>query len=84
MVTKEIINNLKSWQSYIIPFIKKYDRENKKIFTAFRAELKRKKITSITDENKLWRTKYKPRFDALQKKHDREYDILWKKYHKKL
>ena len=73
-----------SWSSYITPHLNKYRRETQKILSAHRMEVKNKKLKSVEEQNTLWRKKYKRAFDAVDKRHDREYTNLWNAFHKKM
>jgi len=73
----------KGWSATITPLLRKYRAENKKIQMDFRAEARKKGIKTINDENKLWRSKYLKRYDAMDKRHDKEYSMIWKKFHSK-
>ena len=74
---------MKTWREYIEPFLKKNEKETNKIFEAFEKEKKAKKITTISEENTLWRSKYAPKLKVWEEKHEREYKKLWSKFHKK-
>ena len=63
---------MKTWTEYISPFLKKNEKEKKA-----------KKITTISEENTLWRSKYAPKLKVWEEKHEREYKKLWTKFHKK-
>lgn len=82
--TNQYINPKSTWQKMIGPLIKKYDSETKKIFKAHKDEIKRRKIKSVSENNKLWNTKYKPKLNIIEKKHDIAYKKIWSKYHKML
>jgi hypothetical protein len=72
----------KTWSQTITPHLKRYKAETSKVLKAHRDEVKRKNIKTVADSNKLWRTKYKAKFDAIDKKQDREYTKVWNAFHK--
>ena len=74
---------MKTWSETINPYLKKWKAETDKIFTAYNKEVKQKKLTSISETNKLFREKYQPKIDKFEEKHDKEYKKIWNKYHKK-
>jgi len=73
----------KTWKQVVQPHLDKLDKSFKKIQSDFEKEKKAKGITTIVDNNKLWNTKYKPKFDALMRKSQDEYTKIWNKYHGK-
>jgi hypothetical protein len=73
----------KTWKEVIQPHLDKDEKAFKKIFSDFDKEKKAKNITSTADNNKLWDSKYKAKFDAKMKKSQEEYTKIWNKYHKK-
>lgn len=73
----------KSWKEVIKPHLDKLDKQFKKIHSDFEKEKKSKGIKTTTENNKLWNSKYKPKFDTLMKKSQLEYQKIWTKYHKK-
>jgi len=71
------------WSEYIKPHLKKLEKSTNSIFKSFEKERKLKNISSVDDSNKLWRAKYKEKFDKIEKKSDEEYRKLWYKFHQK-
>jgi hypothetical protein len=63
--------------------IKKFDVDTRKIFTSYNKEVKAKGLSTIAETNKLWRSKYAPKLDKIEKIHDEEYKVLWNSYHRK-
>lgn len=74
---------MKTWTEIINPFLKKWKAQTDKIFVAYNKEVKQKKLTAITETNKLWKEKYKDKLDILEAKHDEEYKKIWNKFNKK-
>lgn len=74
---------MKTWTEYISPFLKKNEKETDKIFNAYDKEVKAKKLTTTSELNTLWRTKYASKLKSWEEKHEREYKKLWTKFHKK-
>ena len=73
----------KTWKQTINPVLARFKKETDKIFSDYNKEVKQKKLTTISDTNKLWNEKYKSKFDRIEKKHNEEYSVIWYKFHKK-
>ncbi len=74
MVTKK-----KTWNQLIKPHLRKYTKLTNAIFSAHKAEVKRKGLKSIFEINKLWNGKYREKLNVIEKRMDREYKIIWTK-----
>lgn len=62
--------------------LKKFQADTDKIFAAYDKEVKSKGLTSIADTNKLFRSKYAPKLEKIEKAHHEKYRTLWNSYHK--
>jgi hypothetical protein len=74
---------MKTWTETISPFIRAQKKETDKIFRAYNQEVKKKKITTIAAQNKLWNEKYQAKLDKVEKKHDKIYERVFNNFHKK-
>ena len=63
--------------------LKKFEADTDKIFAAYDKEVKTKGLTSISDTNKLFRTKYATKLEKIEKMHHERYKVLWNSYHLK-
>lgn len=73
----------KTYDQAIAPMAKRMEEEMDKIFSDFKKEKTTKKITSTQESNKLWDSKYQPKFKKLRAKHVKEAQKMWDKYFKK-
>ena len=73
---------MKTWKQTISPLLKKYKSDTDKVFSAYNKEVKSKKLTSISDTNTLWRSKYAAKLDKIDKAHDIAYKKVWTEFHK--
>jgi hypothetical protein len=73
----------KTYEETIAPLSSKIEKEMDKIFSDFKKEKNSKKITSTQESNKLWDSKYQPKFNKLRTKHVKEAQQIWDKYFKR-
>lgn len=73
----------KTYEQAIAPLSKRMEKEMDKLFSDFEKEKNIKKITSTAESNKLWDSKYQPKFKKLRAKHVKEGQLVWDKYFKK-
>jgi len=73
----------KSWKQLITPHINKYTKLSNAVFSAHKAEVKRKGLKSLAGINNLWNKKYKAKMNVIEKRMDREYKQIWNKFYKK-
>lgn len=60
----------------------KFEKKTDALFKRFNAEVKRLKLSSIPETNKLWNQKYKKPLDKMEAINDKEYKSLWYKFNK--
>ena len=70
------------WSKELEKATGKYDKKMLKLFDDFEKEVSRNPM-SLRDRNDLWRKKYQPKFEILEKKEDAAYAKLWNKYYDK-
>jgi hypothetical protein len=74
---------MKSWVQTITPLLNKQEKETNKLFASFEKEKTSKKLKTTAEENSLWRSKYASKLKDIEAKHEKEYNIIWKKFHSK-
>ena len=74
---------MKTYQQALKPVTSKLKKETDKIFADFNKEKESKKITTTTESNKLWNSKYSKKFDKAMKFHNGEAIKIYNEYHKK-
>ena len=74
---------MENFKKEVGPLLKKFKERTDKIFLQYNKEVKAKNITSISEQNKLWREKYKERLEKIEKEHNEKYKKLWYKFFKK-
>ena len=70
------------WSKELEKATEKYDKKMRKLFADFEKEVAKKPM-SLRDRNDLWRKKYQPKLDILEKEEDAAYTKLWNKYYDK-
>jgi len=83
MTTKNIMIGAISTSSYAKRknvLLKKFKEDTDKIFAAFDKEVKSKGLTTISDTNKLFKSKYAPKLEKIEKAHHEKYKTLWNSY----
>lgn len=82
MATKKLPVKKKKiyWQKELEKATGKMNREMDALFRAFDKETAEHPMP-LSDRNALWKKKYEPKYDRLDKKIDAAYLRLWKKYH---
>ncbi len=71
-----------TWNQLIKPHLAKYTKQTNVVFSAHKAEVKRKGLNSIKEINNLWNKKYRAKINVIEKRMEREYKVIWTKHFK--
>ena len=72
---------MKNFETEKQKFLLKWKIKKDVFFKKYNAALLKKKYTKVSDINKFWNEKYKPKFEDMLKKMNEEYSKIYHKYH---